>query len=77
MRDWLKPSPVAEPGIPVDLVEEDGADLREDLTFLLVAYGLSRRLADVPDTFRPSEIPDLKRTMRPRERLRHDDLHNN
>ena len=72
---WLKPSPVADPGVPGDLSEEDGTELREDLTFLLVAYGLARRLADVPDTFRPSEISDLKPVRSERERVRHEDLY--
>ena len=69
---WLKQAPIADPGVPVDLAEEDGTDLREDPTFLLVAYGLARRLADVPDTFRPSEIPALKPALGKRERLHHE-----
>lgn len=72
---WLKPSPVADPGVPADLSEEDGTELREDPTFLLVAYGLARRLADVPDTFRPSEISDLKPVLGERERVRQEDLY--
>ena len=74
-RDWLKPSPVATPGVPADLVEEDGRALQEDPTFLLVAYGLSRRLADVPDTFRPSEVGDFKPEFGEKRRLRHEDAY--
>lgn len=76
-REWLMPSPIAEPGVPADLVEEDGAELRDDPTFLLVAYGLSRRLADVPDTFRPSEVVDFQPLHREKTRVRHEDLYGN
>lgn len=73
--EWLKPSPIADPGVPADLVEEDGGELREDPTFLLVAYGLSRRLADVPDTFGPSEVADFKPEFREKSRLSHEDAY--
>ena len=76
-QEWLMASPVAEPGVPADLVEEDGEELRDDPTFLLVAYGLSRRLADVPDTFRPSEVPDFKPTHGEKTRLSHEELYGN
>lgn len=76
-REWLMPSPIAEPGVPADLVEEDGAELREDPTFLLVAYGLSRRLADVPDTFRPSQVVDFQPKHGEKTRLSHEDLYGN
>ena len=66
--DWLMDDPIAEPGVPVDLTEEDGGELREDPTFLLVSYGLARRLADVPDIYRPSEVPNFKPELRVRER---------
>ncbi|MXY53536.1 MAG: hypothetical protein F4Y86_13560 [Gammaproteobacteria bacterium] len=74
-RDWLQPSAVAELEAPADLVEEDGEDLREDPTFLLVAYGLARRLADVPDTFRPIEVSDFQPAFPTRERNRHEDIY--
>ena len=76
-REWLMPSPIAEPGVPADLVEEDGEELRDDPTFLLVAYGLSRRLADVPDTFRPSEVVNFQPEHRKKTRLSHEDLYGN
>ena len=76
-REWLMPHPIAEPGVPADLVEEDGEELREDSTFLLVAYGLSRRLADVPDTFPPSEVDDFKPEYGEKTRLGHEDLYAN
>ena len=62
-------------GIPVDLTEEDGGELREDPTFLLVAYGLARRLADVPDICRPSEVDDFKPELPQRERPSWQDLY--
>ena len=73
--NWLQSDPIADPGVPTDLTEEDGTTLREDPTFLLVAYGLARRLADVPETSRPSEIDDYRPRPRRRDRPSSDDLY--
>ena len=59
-QDWLRVNPEADPGVPEDLREQDGSRLRADPTFLLVAYGLARRLGDVPFTSIPSELDDSK-----------------
>lgn len=59
-QDWLRLNPEADPGVPEDLKEQDGSRLRADPTFLLVAYGLARRLGDVPFTSSPSELDDFK-----------------
>ena len=74
-KDWLQKNPVAEPGIPVSLTEENGEALRDDPDFLLVAYGLARRLGDVPDISASNEIPHWKPASRIRERLHHEDLY--
>ena len=73
--DWLSSDPEAEPGIPLDLTEEDGSELREDPTFLLVAYGLARRLGDVPDTFSPSQVEAFRRSYSTRERESSENLY--
>ena len=74
-REWLKSDPVADLGVPGDLMEEDGTELREDASFLLVAYGLARRLGDVPDTFRPSEVSDYRPRLIVREPPSRDELY--
>ena len=57
-RAWLNETePCADPGMPPDIVEENGDELESDHTFLLVAYGLARRLADVPPIIPASSIP--------------------
>ncbi len=74
--DWLlRSDPIADPGVPTDLTEEDGAELRADPTFLLVAYGLARRLGDVPDTFTPGQIGDYTPSRPTRDRTSSDDLY--
>ena len=72
---WLKADPIAQPGVPVDLTEEDGDESREDPTFMLVAYGLARRLADVPDTFSPSQVGQYEPRSETRDQLSHEDLY--
>ena len=74
-RDWLNTDPIAEPGIPSNLTEEDGSELKEDPAFLLVAYGLARRLADVPDISRPSEVPRYQPSFGVKDRPSHEDLY--
>ena len=74
-RRALQADPIADPGVPTDLTEEDGTTLREDPSFLLVAYGLARRLGDVPDTFTPSEVGDYTPTPRRQDRPSSDDLY--
>ena len=74
-RDWLKTDPIAEPGVPANLTEEDGSELKEDPAFLLVAYGLARRLADVPDISPPSEVAPYQRTYRIKDRPSHEELY--
>ena len=75
-RDWLRESDaVADPGVPSDLMEEDGTELRADPTFLLVAYGLARRLGDVPETIPPGPIDDYPPSRPTRERTSSDDLY--
>ena len=71
----MKADPIAQPGVPADLTEENGDELREDPIFVLVAYGLARRLADVPDTFSPSEVGDFEPQSATRERQHHEDLY--
>lgn len=57
-RVWLNEyEPHADPGAPPDLVEENGTEIEEDPVFLLVAYGLARRLGDVPDIISSSAVP--------------------
>lgn len=76
-RVWLNESePCADPGAPSDLVEENGAELQGDPTFLLVAYGLARRLADVPDTVGSGSVPTYQPPTQPvRPRPSSDDLY--
>ena len=74
-REWLNVDPIAEPGTPANLTEEDGSELKEDPTFLLVAYGLARRLADVPDISPPSEVLPYQRTLGVKDRSSHEDLY--
>ena len=74
-RKWLNANPIAEPGIPANLTEEDGSELKEDPAFLLVAYGLARRLADVPEISTPSEVPPYQRINRIKDRPSHEDLY--
>ena len=77
-RDWLMESDaIADPGVPTDLTEEDGTELRADPTFLLVAYGLARRLGDVPDTFTSRQIDDYTPRQPTRDRLSSDDIYSN
>ena len=57
--EWLKSDSIAEHGLPADLTEENGGKLRDDPAFMLVAYGLARRLGDVPDVFTPSQIEPI------------------
>lgn len=73
--DWLKREPVADPGLPSDLFEQDGSELRADPTFLLVAYGLAHRLGDVPDVFAPGEIDPYTPKHPVRDRVSSDDLY--
>ncbi len=73
--DWLKSESVANPGLPSDLFEQDGSDLRADPAFLLVAYGLARRLGDVPDVFAPGQIDPYTPKYRVRDRVSSDDLY--
>lgn len=61
-HEWLRSHPEANPGVPTDLKEEDDSELRADPTFLLVAYGLARRLGDVPDVLSPDKLDDFKPT---------------
>ncbi len=57
----LAERPIRDAGIPDDLYDwpENGRliPLREDATFLLVAYGLSYLGQDVPEVDNPSEMP--------------------
>ena len=77
-QDWLMESDaIADPGVPTDLTEEDGTELRADPTFLLVAYGLARRLGDVPDTFTSRQIDDYTPKQPTRDRLSSDDIYSN
>ena len=73
--DWLKREPIADPGLPADLTEEDGSELRDDPAFMLVAYGLARRLGDVPDVFAPGQIPPYSPKFGVRDRVSSDDLY--
>ena len=58
---WLNETkPCADTGAPPDIVEENGEELDEDHTFLLVAYGLARRLADVPPIIPANSIPSTR-----------------
>ena len=75
MAVWLRTDPMADPGLPSDLTEEDGGELCEDPVFLLVAYGLARRLGDVPDVDSPNEVPNFRPTYTIRERVSTDDLY--
>ena len=75
MAVWLRTDPMANPGLPSDLTEEDGGELCEDPIFLLVAYGLARRLGDVPDVDSPNEVEDCTPTYPIRERVSTDDLY--
>lgn len=74
-EEWLSQEPLAEPGMPTDLTEENGDELHVDPTFLLVAYGLSRRLAEVPDSFRPGQISDYQPRPPTRDLPSRDDLY--
>ena len=75
-HDWLlRSDAIADPGVPSDLTEEDGTELRADPTFLLVAYGLARRLGDVPDTFTPGQIDNYTPGRPTRDRTSFDDLY--
>lgn len=77
-KPWLIDSdPVAEPGLPDDLKEMDGSEICEDVDFLLVAYGLARRLGDVIDVVFPVEIekykPEVKRSKVPHHTVQYGD----
>lgn len=74
-KNWLQTNPIAEPGIPASLTEENGEALRDDPDFLLVAYGLARRLGDAPDISASNEIPPWKPDLQVRERLHHEDIY--
>ena len=74
-NDWLQTNPIAEPGIPVSLTEENGEAIHDGADFLLVAYGLARRLGDVPDISASNEIPHWRPAPQIRERLHHEDLY--
>lgn len=74
-KPWLKADPIAQPSMPANLTEEDGSELQEDPAFLLVAYGLAHRLADVPDISRPSEVPAFKPGPSLRKRPSHEELY--
>ena len=73
--DWLKPDSIADPGLPADLTEEDGSELRDDPAFMLVAYGLARRLGDAPDVFAPSQIEPYTPKPPVRDPVSSDDLY--
>ena len=60
-KEWLvEADPVAAPGLPSDLKEIDGSELQDDADFLLVAYGLARRLGDVVDAISPVDVCSFK-----------------
>ena len=73
--DWLKPDSIADPGLPADLTEEDGSELHDDPAFMLVAYGLARRLGDAPDVFAPGQIEPYTPKSPVRDRISSDDLY--
>ena len=73
--DWLKREPVADPGLPSDLFEQDDTKLRADPAFLLVAYGLARRLGDVPEVSVPAQVKRFKRKYSVRDRPSWEDMY--
>lgn len=74
-KDWLAEDPIAEPGVPLDLYDADGKPYRGNVRFMLVAYGLARRLADVPDIYRPSEIDEFTPYTTSKPRPHHEDIY--
>ena len=73
--DWLKRDSVADPGLPSDLFEQDGSELRADPAFLLVAYGLARRLGDVPDVYSPGQVGPFTPQYSVRDRPSSEDMY--
>lgn len=73
--EWLKSAAVADAGLPADLSEEDGSELRDDPAFMLVAYGLARRLGDVPDVFAPGQIEPYRPKPPVRDRISWEDMY--
>jgi hypothetical protein len=74
-KSWLMDDPVVQAGTPPDLFEVDGSNFQDDSTFLLVAYGLAHRLADVPDIRTPTEIEDFTPSYGRIEPIHHGDLY--
>ena len=72
---WLQRDSVADPGLPSDLLEQDGSELRADPAFLLVAYGLARRLGDVPDVSSPAQVEPFRRNLSVRDRPSWEDMY--
>ena len=74
-KHWLTNEPVANPGKPSDLSEQNGDDLRADMSFLLVAYGLARRSGDVPDIASPRDLSPYKAPRKPNAGPQHEDFY--
>ncbi len=74
-RKWLKGPALREMPheMPDDLFEEDCSVVKDDATFLLVAYGLANKYGDVPDVFQPSAVPPLVPTVRVVDRPSHEE----
>jgi hypothetical protein len=60
---------------PTDLYEIDGAPVKDDATFLLVAYGLAHRMTEVPDAFSPSAVPPVEPLVSSGRRPSHEELY--
>lgn len=65
---------VLEP--PPDLVRADGKKIHKDeLPFIMVAYGLSNIGLSIPEAFTPDEVPPLPIPVERRHRLDRDDIY--
>jgi len=61
---------------PADLLRADGAKVpRNELPFVIVAYGLSNIGLSIPEVFTPDQVPPLPRSTERRVRLDRDDIY--
>jgi hypothetical protein len=61
---------------PPDLTRADGKKIRkEELPFIMVAYGLSNIGLSIPEAFTPDEVPPMPEPSERRIRLERDDIY--
>ena len=67
--------PPLDPGRPSDLYETAGTRYTGDTHNLLVAYGLSHLVADIPEATPPSGVTEYKPDLPTREPISHEDIY--